>query len=210
MKDIAENKAMNRCTATLMGVIWFLFTTLGVVHGQERSVANNETNCSWGGIYKPFSSWRKFQLATAYFVNPDLEERTKIGKVYQLGTIVNREKVKDILDSLADKERMVGVAVLSEDKKSFNSLYCSTASSGEELDLMNKAWETYGDRAYLIVEESKQKDVKPILPSLQGEQVVSFDPSHIMALAALPSICREDSRSIRGDVQRPVLCRLQS
>lgn len=215
MKYIAENNAMNRCTATLIGVMLFLFTPLGVVHGQETSVAQNETKCSWGGIYKPFSSWKRFQLATAYIVNPELVERTKIGKVYQLQTILepekaqDSEKAKDILARLADEKRMVGVAVWTEDTNNFRSLYCSTASSNEELTLMIKSHEAYGDRAYLIVEESKKREVKPILPDQQGRRVVSFDPSKAMALATLPELCREDRRRNLGGVSNPIFCSLQ-
>ena len=92
---------MNKCTALLLGASLFLVNFLSVSHGNELPKFQK---CNAQGMYLPFNSWRKFGLAAAYYSNPDLKERAKVGVIYPMKEIVEKWSTPDFSDKMKEED----------------------------------------------------------------------------------------------------------
>ena len=110
---------MNKCTALLLGASLFLAHFLSVSHGNELPKFQK---CNAQGMYLPFNSWRKFGLAAAYYSNPDLKERAKVGVIYPMKEIVEKWSTPDFSDKMKEEDIKIVFKTPMMGKTSFYGL----------------------------------------------------------------------------------------
>lgn len=102
--------------------IRFLMAVLVLILGCPTllSAADNPDGDT-GGVYRPFSTLRRFKLATAYFVNPELVPNVRLAYAYRLERAVRlsgdseRTGVHEIASSLEQGTMRLAVHVEGSD-----------------------------------------------------------------------------------------------
>lgn len=85
----------------LASIVTLEFSLIGLVNPSYSFDQNATGRCVGIGIYQPFNWWRKTKLAAAYFVNPDLVDTAKVGKIYSMKAAAEM-KILGKLESLAE------------------------------------------------------------------------------------------------------------
>ena len=183
--------AMNRFLPILFGtlVIGSVSTTHVYGAGQPKSTGTPE--CTGKGIYKPFTTLRKFGLAAAYFVDRELQERARTGTVYPLERIIAKNTPDEIIEKLHGKPASLVVSIDDSYKDSFSSVdsrctlgFTASVTSTENADgeltveffqnLQNSFTSGEAKDAYLLVKEGKIPSFGELL---EGKPVIAWNPN---------------------------------
>lgn len=168
----------------LLGTLAIGIDSTTRVSGDDGSTRNAAPECTGEGVYKPFNTWRKIQLAAAYFVDPASQEKARLGTVYSLESVISWKTENKIIEEVKDKTITLMVPLAGENNDSFSAvdsecLFEYTANITEEVtikDLLHEHIKLFPETMkdpYVLVEE---RDIPNVDGITAGKPVIAWDP----------------------------------
>ena len=180
---------MSRIFLILVSTLVIGLDSFTRVYGDDESTRGGVPECTGEGIYRPFNTWRKFQLAAAYFVDPASQGKARLGTVYSLESVIFGQNADKIIKELEDKIISLVVPLTKESKDSFSAvdskciferLVSSTSTehfSGKFTITDIQEWSVRLnlplEDTYVLVEEG---DIPSVDVLAVGKPVIAWDP----------------------------------
>ena len=180
---------MSRIFIILLGTLVIGADSFTRVYGDDESARNAVSECIGEGIYRPFNTWRKFQLAAAYFVDPASQGKARLGTVYSLESAIIGQNADKIIQELKYKAISLAVPLTKESKDSFSAVdykciferflpSTSMRNFSEKLTIgdIKKLFVKFNlnlKDTYMLVEEG---DIPSVEALVVGKPVIAWDP----------------------------------
>ena len=141
--------------------------------------ADDAIKCDGTGIYRPFTPKRKFQIAAAYLVNPELLEKAKVIKGYSLSAIINSAEISKKYKWTGSINASIWLPIANAKGEflwttlSFNCILPEGKKYLSISKAVDKVISTFGGEIYVTLDPKAEKLV---MGSVKSKKFVAWNP----------------------------------